>query len=384
MRFHSNFRPGASAFLQMMAMALTTSALGFFVEPVCRELGFSRGSFTVYYSLMVACGALSAPVLGRYVNRNPIRRLLLASSLWCGGGLFALSYARQLWHFYLLGAAVGPMATGCVLICANMTVQRFVPEDRAAPVLGVVMAGSGAGGMIMSLVLPGVIEAHGWQTGYRLMGLCWFALVFGGWLLVGKESPAAEPGSHSGKKNTSPWGPGLYLLMAATLILSAGSSIQQQLPAVLAGMSLSPGRISGLMTLMTGAIALGKILQGLLCGKIGPKKTAGLMILLYGAGFWLLDHPVTAAPGLVVLAFGMGILSAVMPMVASRIFDPGAYGAAWGVLTGINNAGAFLAAPLWGMVYDLTGSYTTALTIAPVFLVGAWLAVVVCLKKYAR
>ena len=48
------YRPALAAFLLMMAMALTTTALSFFVGPVCEALGFGRGSFTVYYSLMTA------------------------------------------------------------------------------------------------------------------------------------------------------------------------------------------------------------------------------------------------------------------------------------------------------------------------------------------
>ena len=52
-------RPAAAAFLLAMAMALTTTAVSFFVVPVCDELGLGRGEFTVYFSLMTAAGAVS-------------------------------------------------------------------------------------------------------------------------------------------------------------------------------------------------------------------------------------------------------------------------------------------------------------------------------------
>ena len=57
------FRPAASAFLLMVTMSLLSTALSFFVVPVCEDLGFGRGSFTLYYSLMVAAGAVSASFL---------------------------------------------------------------------------------------------------------------------------------------------------------------------------------------------------------------------------------------------------------------------------------------------------------------------------------
>ena len=58
-----SYAPAAAAFLLMMAMALTTTALSFFVTPVCNELGIGRGSFTIYYSLMTATGAVSTTFL---------------------------------------------------------------------------------------------------------------------------------------------------------------------------------------------------------------------------------------------------------------------------------------------------------------------------------
>ena len=36
----------------MLTMSLLSTALSFFVAPVCADLGFGRGSFTLYYSLI--------------------------------------------------------------------------------------------------------------------------------------------------------------------------------------------------------------------------------------------------------------------------------------------------------------------------------------------
>lgn len=48
-----HLRPALSAFLLMLTMSILSKALSFFVAPVCEDLGFGRGSFTLYYSLMV-------------------------------------------------------------------------------------------------------------------------------------------------------------------------------------------------------------------------------------------------------------------------------------------------------------------------------------------
>ena len=41
-------RPAFSAFLLMLTISLISTGLSFFVAPVCEDLGFGRGSFTLY------------------------------------------------------------------------------------------------------------------------------------------------------------------------------------------------------------------------------------------------------------------------------------------------------------------------------------------------
>ena len=59
------YRPAAAAFLTMMAMALTSSTLSFFLEPICESLQISRGSFSLIFSLMSITGALANPFTGQ-------------------------------------------------------------------------------------------------------------------------------------------------------------------------------------------------------------------------------------------------------------------------------------------------------------------------------
>ena len=82
----NQFRPALSAFLLMVTMSLLSTALSFFVVPVCDDLGFGRGSFTLYYSLMVAAGAVSASILGTYMNKKGVRGVVMVSGIWCGVG----------------------------------------------------------------------------------------------------------------------------------------------------------------------------------------------------------------------------------------------------------------------------------------------------------
>ena len=377
------YRKATAAFLQMMAMALTTTALSFFVGPVCRELGFSRGSFTVYYSLMTAAGTLASPFLGQAVQRRGVRTVAAVSAVWTAAGLMAFSLCDRLWMFYLAGAFTGFFGTACVSLCASVTVQTGYEGSAASRITGLVMAGSGLGGMAVSLILPGVIESWGWRWGYRLTALCWLAMGLCAVWLLDESTPSEravkgqEPGMTRGEALRSSK---LYLLILTIFLLSAASGVQQQLPAVLSDRGLDTARVSIGMSVFTLSLALGKIFPGILSGKTGPKTGGMIMVMLYAGGFFLMSRGFLM-PGLVTLAAGMGTVTTLMPIAARAVFGSREYAAIWSILSAVSNLGALTAAPLFGLAFDVAGSYAGALTAAAVLLIPALAALMAVFRR---
>lgn len=389
MKTWNTLRPSLAAFLLMVAMATTTSALSFFVTPVCDELGVGRGSFTLYYSLMTATGAISTSFLGQYINKKGVRLPLLISSLWCAGGLMAFSCSNSLWLFYLAGAAIGIFGTSCMNLCASVIVQSSYSSDRASTLLGFVMAGSGVGGMLFSLVLPGILEKFGWRMGFRFLALCWLTLVLAGCFLSGKGETAGSMGTPKALSGGMTRDEALksskfYLMVAAVILYTVGTGIQQQLPSLLAGLEFSSAQVGTMMSVMTASLALGKIIQGMLYSKMGITKGGTVTTVLFTAGFFLLLKAQTACLGLVSLAFGMGIVTTLMPTVTRFVFGAREFAAIWGILATASSAGALISTPIWGIVYDAWGSYTPALVTVPGLVALAFLAMRLALRDKNR
>lgn len=382
----NHLRPALSAFLLMMAMALTTTALSFFVTPVCDALSIGRGSFTIYYSLMTASGAVSTAFLGQYINKKGVRGVLLVSGLWVSGGLFLFSLSSRLWMFYLTAAAMGLFGTSCVNLSANVIVQTSYSGEQASGLLGIVMAGSGAGGMIVSLFIPNIIASMGWQFGYRLLSVLWLVLLLTAFILVGKQET-----SHSvGHRNTPVSGmtraealksPKLYLLMLVITIMTACCGIQQQIPSLIGGMGFDTAQVSTMVSFFTAALAVGKILQGMLYSKVGVVKGSYIMVFIFAVSFLLLMNTSIIYPALVALAFGMGVVTTLMPMIARFAFGPREFASIWSILATASSVGSFAATPLWGLVYDATGSYVPALIASSAGLLVALIAMRFCFKE---
>ena len=380
------YRPAVAAFLTMMAMALTSSTLSFFLEPICAALEISRGSFSLIFSLMSVSGALLNPFLGQFAGKKGVRLILMVSGVWVCGCMILLSLVRSLWMLYLTGFCMGAFASTCVALCANVIVQQSYFGPQASGILGGVMAGSGVGGMIFSIVIPQCIGSFGWQTAMQVMGVCWMVLLWIAALLLGRQE-LGKMGSGNGAvglgmtREEALRSPKLYLQMALIIIITASCGIQQQLPSLLSAYQFDEGTVSLMISVMTAFLAIGKVVQGLLYGKLGIRNGGVLMLLAFAAGFLAMLSPGLAYPGLILLAFGMGTYTTLLPQVARRTFGSREYAAIWALIATAGSTGTFVANPIWGMIYDMTGSYTLGLIAAPLLLLAGIAALLLSLKE---
>lgn len=374
-----HYRPAAAAFLAMMAMALISSTLSFFLEPVCAELGIGKGSFSLFFSLMTISGAATNPILGRIAGKKGVRGILAVCAVWGWGSLLLFSVAKQLWMIYLAGFLLGLFGSNCVALCGNVIVQNAYDPRQASTILGIVMSGSGVGGMIFNLVIPAVMAESTWQKAMVVMAFCWLGAVGLSALLLGRERPVEQHagGASVGLGMTQAEAlksPRLYMLIAVIVVITAACGVQQQQPSMLGIYGVDSGKISQMLSVQTAVLALGKIGQGILYGRLGVRRGGCVMLLTFAAAFGILAVPGLAWPGLMVMALGLGIYTTLLPLVTRQVFGTREYAAIWGMLATCGSLGTIVANPIWGSVCDLTGSYTAAMLVMPVLLMmAAWL-----------
>lgn len=374
------FLPAASAFLLMIAMSSLSTALSFFVTPVCEELGFGRGSFSFYTSLITATGAVSASYLANYMTSRGTRGVVLLSAVWCGLGFWGMSMANALWMFYLLGAAMGFLSGTCLYLAGNVIVQQSYEPKDVSMVWGIVMAGCGIGGVIWSNVVPLMMGSFGWRFSYRALAILWFSLAAVSTLLLKKPQNPDSMGTpknvpRGGSKKDIFTNPKFYLTATAHTIFTAGSCIASQLPAILSGLGYGSEQVGLMISVMTAAGAVGTIAEGVLCSSWGIKRTMGSMMILYIAGFLLLWLDIMPYVALVCLAFGSGICGTLMPVMVRVVFGGRDYAAVWAYMIVVSSISGFVSNPLWGMVYDIFGTYSPALIAMAAMLLGSIFAV---------
>ena len=372
------YRPAAAAFLTMMAMALTSSTISFFLEPICESLKISRGSFSLIFSLMSISGAPVNPFLGQTAGKKGVRGILMAAGLWTCGCMLLISVTQGLWMLYLAAFCMGLFGSTCVALCGNVIVQQAYFGPQASGILGAVMAGSGVGGMIFSLIIPGCIAGLGWRMAMAIMGISWLALLWIASMLLGKERAVTASSANGAvglgmTRAEALKSPKLYLQMGLIVIITACCGVQQQLPSLLAAQGFTAVQVSVMISVMTAFLAVGKFAQGMLYGKLGVKKGGVLMLAAFALGNLAMLSRGLAYPGLILLAFGMGIYTTLLPQVARRVFGSREYASIWSLISTAGCFGTFAANPVWGTIYDKTGTYTIGLAASAVLLgVAVW------------
>ena len=291
--------------------------------------------------------------------------------------MILMSMVTRLWMLYAATFSLGLLGSTCLTVCGTLIVQQSYTGAQASGILGAVMAGSGVSGMFFSLLIPGIIGSLGWRAGMRVMGISWLTLLWLGVLLLGKQELSrinrTEADSGLGMTRAEALkSPKLYLQMFVIVVMGACCGLQQQIPALLGAQGYGPGQISMMISVMTVFLALGKFGQGLLYGKIGVKKGGLLMMAAFAAGCLAMFSKALAWPAiLLLLAPGMGIYTTLIPLAARRVFGSRDYPAIWALISTAGCCGVIVGYPLWGTIYDLTGTYTLGLIGAAVLLVIA-------------
>ena len=373
----SKLRPAIATFLMMIAVSTTSTAISFLNQPVSTELQVGMGSFTLYYSLMVAAGALTTPFVGRLIHKLGAVKIVIATAVWGLICMFLVSVSNSLWMFYVVGILAGALGGSAITLLANVVLQTYYTTSEAASLIGIVMAGSGVGSIFYSALIPNLLENIGIAMTYRIIGILWLGILVLSVVILGKAQPVAEEKTgQSGADGMSQKGamksPMLYMMLVSVLLLTCGTGLAQHWPAVLGEQGFDATASGAIISFYSAVLTVGKIGQGLLYGKAGLKKGAIIVYGMYIAGFVLLLNSIVY-PAFFCIGVGFGIMTTLVPVVTKSIFGQKEYAGIYGLVAMSMSVGSFVTTPIWGVVYDTVGSYRPGFVVMPVLIALACL-----------
>ncbi len=144
-----------------------------FIVPIQKDLGISLSTLAWCITVRMISAGITAPVLGRLVDRHGSRWLGVFCATWAGTCLVALSYASNVWVMYVLFFISG--FSGFGVFGGGQIVTGVPPANwfiaKRGKAVSYAMAGGGLGTATWVAVSALLISTIGWRQAWFIYGI---------------------------------------------------------------------------------------------------------------------------------------------------------------------------------------------------------------------
>jgi len=386
----------AVAFVTMGVGVNARTAFSLLFPPILDEFGWERGVTAGAFSFGFLVSAVLSPSLGRLMDRRGPRVVIELGVGLMAAGLLLAPLVRQPWHLYAtLGVLVGGGS-----VCLGYTGQAlFLPNwfvRRRGLAISVAYSGVGVGSIILLPWLQDLIGRAGWRASCWALGILILALLAPLNLILrhrpedlglepdGDDTPPGSPAANRtanvvdlawaavdwtlgrAMRTTRFW----WIMVGYFCGLFAWYAVQVHQTKYLVEIGFSPTDAAWALGFVSLAGIPGQIALGHLSDRIGREWvwTVGSLgfALCYLALLLLRHAPTPTLLYLMVVSQGMlGYgLTSVVGAIPAEIFQGRHYGTIFGTLMLASIVGGAAGPWVTGALYDATGSYTLAFSLA--------------------
>src|SRR3954447_24839262 len=350
--------------------SLFISTFGGFLKPVAADMGWSRTQMSSAFTVAVLSVALTAPLVGRLLDRVQPRRIVIPCTVVWGLGFASLSMlTRNLGHLLGVYAIMGIAGIATTQLGYAKVVSTWFDRARGRA-LATVMAGSGIGFMVFPPLAQSLISHLGWRVAYALLGALVLstAVPLAALFLHGpdgaSEAAATEQTRKSGAGALMRTFPFLGIICSLLLFLFATNGLNTHWAALLNDRGLSPASSARVLSVAGLATLISKLTTGYLLDGMRANRAGAILFLSTAAGLITIASRTSlgsAYGGAVLVGIGMGAEADVVPYLLTRYFGlqhfSELYSYTWTVYAMAGGLGPLLA----GSVYDRTGAYSAAI-----------------------
>jgi MFS family permease len=339
-------------------------SLGVFIKPLAAAFHWGRGEASLGALVGTAGAALVAVPVGRLVDRFgsvkvAITSLILLALSFAGLGLFTSGIAS----FLVLTVLLSLLTAGSSpLPYTRLVVAAF--DRRRGMALGVILAGTGLGAILIPALLTPFVATHGWRAGYfalaALIVMLTPILLF---LLISAKTSEPVRGERVpiSRFVSDPVFRRLALIFFLASVAVLGTVVQF-VPMLTDG-GMSPAQAGGTAALLGLTSIAGRLVTGFLLDRVPP--------LLVTGGVFGLGGPAFAVVGALIVGLTVGAEVDLMAFLIGRHFPRVSYGQFYGAIYAVFLMGGAIGPALSGYMQQASGSYRLSLLTAAALLTTA-------------
>lgn len=384
---------GSTLALTVCVGPLVMTTLGFFMAPISEEFGWSRGQISLALTTCSIAAAVTAPFLGRLIDRAGIRRVVIPSLVAFSLCVMLIGFTpASLIMFYIIFTLAGVFSNAANTLPHMKAVSSWFDHKRGFAI-GITASGIGIGGILIPLFAEHMIGNYGWRAAYIGLGLLAAIVSIPAVALSLRIKTHPTQDVSDSKDSASVQLPGFtaraarrqpafWLICAAILLVGTiVNGLQVHLVPLLMDTGLERTSAAGFVALLGMASLLARVLGGYLLDRIHAPYVAAFFFLLPILSLILILNGTMLPLAIVMLGACIGIEVDLMGYMVSRYLGLRGYGEIFGFVMAMFVLGAAFGPLLYGTLFDMTGTYATAVPIVAVAL-GTAAVLTLFLGKY--
>ena len=395
-----------AASIVLMAVTSGTSfwSFGLYIQPVEDEFGWSRATVSFGIALSLLLSGLTAPLVGRVIDRYGPRRVTLLGAVLTSASFLLIATTSSPLEWYLFLSLNAVVRSLCFYIPFQALIGRWFDRRRGLAV-GLLGTGFSLGGLVMVPLLRVVVDAWDWDGALIFSGVLMAAVFLPlGWKFI-HDHPSAVGEFVDGAarpRGPAPSGPPrmsgmtprqalrtplMWVLSFALGFLFFGMvGWMVHLLPYYESVGVSPGMAAALVSLAAGLGIFGRVGFGIVADRIRVIENAAAFVcvmltlsfvaLLVTGGSWL-------GIGLFLLLYLVGSAAGPMlePLLLMRAFGTAHFATILGLAGVVGTVGMVISPTVGGAIFDSTGTYDWALVMwlsavllsGLLFLVARWM-----------
>jgi MFS family permease len=377
--FAIGWRQVAACGFLLAPVAFVASGYSVLAVPLGEEFGTSRMVLMLAMTVLAGVGGVLSPFLGNLMDRVSLRVMMVTGALLLGTGYVALSFVTSFTQVLLVFALlITPASVLIGPLAATVLLARWFVKRRGAAI-GVAMMGISLGSVVYPPIAQWLLDHYHWREAFRLLALALLATIVPAALMV-VGSPAERGLEPDGAKTDDAVSqarsegpqisvmailldPAFWLAAAiSSIVLSGMTGMITNLMPVALDQGIKASDAAFLISIYGVCGFLSKLTFAALADRIGTRLLIWISIAGYVAGMGCLTQ---AAYGYSMIALGVsltglfgGLMMALPSFMMPRMFGQRVVGRAMGLLGPARLVASLATPPLFGWVFDVTGSYT--------------------------
>lgn len=371
-------------------MGMFAGTIGLFLYPVSKSLFTGLGTLALYITIMNIVKTFLYPVCGKLFARYNIRAILSISVSGIVVTIIAMSQFTHVTHFYIAGFFMGIFIPIPMFLAVPVLLNNWF-KKRVGFMMGLAMSFTGIGAAVSNALGGVAISVYGWRMTYICLAIAIALISLPFTLFVIRLHPNEVGLKAYGEEDIEKISPdtgeselpgipyevasrsfSFFMVLAFGILMGLVAAMQTNIPAYAGSIGFDTTTGGSAVAVISIGILIGKLFLGFLNDRIGSIKSIGLTVLLGVAGMILLLLSRTMNTTLFMTgSFFYGIAIALVtlqpPLLVREIFGSKDYTSIFSLVLMSFTLSSAISVPLYGFIYDLTGTYSLALNLVLLF-----------------